>query len=457
MRGRGMLVVLLALACGRAPAPVLAPVSASAAAVVAPAPDAVAEVLRRLGADSLVPADVRALYLRRGFEPLFASPDDAAALIDTLTGLSADGLDYTEQLAHARRLQACDTSADSLAALDILLTNQWLSAARALAGHRINPPRVDPLWAMVAEPVDAVAALESAARAGTVAAALSAFRPSHPQYLRLRAALAREARDPERLRRIVLSLERWRWMPRALPPAYVLVNIPAFELQLVRPDTTIVHRVILGRLEWATPLLAGAITRVVLAPRWGVPREIARREIVPVIRRDTGYLARHGILVYGDAAPATPVDPLTVDWTAADSLFPYRLIQLPGPSNPLGRVKLTFDNPFDVALHDTPALELFGSPDRALSHGCVRVDGALALAGRLLGGGNEWDEARLARLAAEGTTRTVRLPQPVPVFLTYFTAWADGSGAVYFLDDVYGWDARLEAALDTSHGSGGGP
>jgi murein L,D-transpeptidase YcbB/YkuD len=251
----------------------------------------------------------------------------------------------------------------------------------------------------------------------------------------------------QRVRQLVVNLERWRWLPPRLEALHLMVNIPAFELQVVEADgAAAVSRVILGRTDWRTPLVHSAVTHVVLAPPWRVPAEIARREILPLIRADTGYLGRAGFLVYREGA-TRPVDPALVDWSAPDRTLRVRLVQRPGPTNPLGRVKLAFKNQFAIGLHDTPAPELFGDPDRALSHGCVRVESALELAARLLREAPGWDAERLARVAGAWTTRWVALPRPVPVYVTYFTAWVDDEGAVQFRDDVYGWDERLAAAL----------
>jgi murein L,D-transpeptidase YcbB/YkuD len=243
-----------------------------------------------------------------------------------------------------------------------------------------------------------------------------------------------------------VNLERWRWLPRRLDAPYLVVNIPAFELAWMDSGGAAASsRVILGRTDWQTPLLHSAVTHVVLAPPWRVPQEITRRELLPLIRSDTSYLRRHGFDVYRPGS-SRPVDPADVDWSAADSLVNVRLVQRPGPSNPLGRVKLVFANQFAVALHDTPAPELFKTGDRALSHGCVRVESALELAARLLSG-TAWDARRLAAVADSGTTRWIALPRPVPVYVTYFTAWVDADGVLQLRDDRYGWDARLAAAL----------
>jgi murein L,D-transpeptidase YcbB/YkuD len=413
-----------------------------------------AEVARRV-ADGL-PAAAALVYARR--PDLLAWIRDGAprpvarSLLAMADSLRADGLPRSPLLGEARALLDASTTPSHFATLELSLTALWLESAQGLSGARVTPSRRDSLWAVAPPGFDAVAVFLAAAEHDRLLDALAERRPTHPGYVALRDALARlgATAPPDVVRRIEVNLERWRWLPRRLEPPYVLVNIPAFELRLVeRGGAVQVRRVVLGRPDWPTPLLAGTITHVILAPTWTVPAEIARQEVIPAVRADTGYLARLGIQVFADSGSLTPLDPALVDWTAAtsDSVPRVRLVQLPGPANPLGRVKFLFDNPLAIYLHDSPATELFAAEERALSHGCVRVAGAMDLAERLLRDVPGWDASRLAEVAAAGVTRSVALSRPVPIHLVYFTAWVDEGGVLQLRDDVYGWDAKLAAAL----------
>lgn len=383
--------------------------------------------------------------------PPLRVPAAALELLDTLADLPADGVDVSSGVAMARALANGPLSDSSLAALDTLLTGLWLEAARGLTGARLRPAAIDSAWAVEPPLTDVTAVLDSARRDGRLAAALTALRPRHEGYARLRAALQREFTsagwpDTALRRLLVVNLERWRWLPPQLETPYLMVNIPAQELRLVEAGgTQTAYRAILGRSDWRTPLVTSAVTQVVLAPSWRVPAEIMRREILPLVRADTTYLQRNGFLVFRGRSTRA-VDPATVDWWGADTLR-VRLVQQPGPGNPLGRVKLVFENDFSVGLHDTPAPGLFDAPDRALSHGCVRVEKAMELASRLLDGDPKWDAERLMAAAATWTTRSIALPRRVPVYVTYFTAWVDDDGVLQRRADLYGWDARLAAAL----------
>jgi murein L,D-transpeptidase YcbB/YkuD len=193
------------------------------------------------------------------------------------------------------------------------------------------------------------------------------------------------------------------------------------------------------------------MTYVVVNPYWNVPESIARREIAPEAARDPSYLAARRYQVvsgWGDG-DVRPVEARSVDWAsvADGGSFPFRLRQLPGPGNALGRIKFMLPNPYDVYLHDTPATHLFTRARRTFSHGCVRVAHPLELAQWAFRGDPRWNRARLASAVASGRRESIALPRPIPVYLLYWTAWADSDGSVHFRDDVYGRDRALSEAL----------
>jgi murein L,D-transpeptidase YcbB/YkuD len=250
-----------------------------------------------------------------------------------------------------------------------------------------------------------------------------------------------------RLQQITVNLERWRWLPRDLGDRYIVVNSVAFTLEIVNRDHPVLTmRAIVGRPDWPTPIASSRVTDAVFRPLWHVPRAIAARELLPLLQRDRGYLAREGMRVFGDSATGgREVDPATIDWSAVtESTFAYQLVQEPGPDNPLGGVKLVFWTPFDVFIHDTPTRPLFSERLRTLSHGCIRVEEAAELATYLL---PEWSVDSIHAAMTVGRERRVRLRASIPVHLVYFTAWSEADGKVAFRDDAYGWDERLAAAL----------
>ena len=295
--------------------------------------------------------------------------------------------------------------------------------------------------------------LDTAAAAGDVfdaptAAALKRFQERHG--LAVRAVVGPEtvaALDTpvrERVRQIALNLERWRWQARTASPRSVLVNIPAFELHAYDAGReALAMRVITGRPETQTPVFAQAMTSVVFSPYWNVPTNIALDETMPAVRRDRGVLRRQNLEVLrGDQV----VDPARVDFRRDVRNIAFR--QRPGPGNSLGLVKFQLPNPFNVYLHDTPNDALFLRPQRAFSHGCVRLEKPEALARWVLADAPGWSPARIAAAMRAGRESLVALSESIPVSIGYFTVWVDGDGTVRFLPDVYRHDAGQAPLLD---------
>jgi murein L,D-transpeptidase YcbB/YkuD len=191
------------------------------------------------------------------------------------------------------------------------------------------------------------------------------------------------------------------------------------------------------------------MTYMEINPVWNVPESIARKELLPKIQEDPGYLAeRNYTLLTSWGQDASRVDPLFVDWSEITaSSFPYRIRQEAGENNALGRIKFMFPNRFHIYLHDTPARSLFDRTERAFSHGCIRVAKPLELADVLLQGQEDWDRERVEQQIASGETTKVTLENPVQVHITYITAWVNKDGTVHFRNDIYGRDELLAGAL----------
>lgn len=257
----------------------------------------------------------------------------------------------------------------------------------------------------------------------------------------------------ERIRQLKLNLERWRWLPPGLGDRYITVNSASFTLEVVEAGCTVLLApVISGRVDWPTPIVSGMLTDVAFNPRWNIPRSIAVRELLPIVHRDPAYFVRQGIHVMSDVTEnAIELDPMSIRWAAVQaSTFRYRLWQEPGPRNPLGRIRFGVSTRFGVKLHDTPNRASFALRSRVFSHGCVRVAGAQELAVHVLRGRTGWGpsaEDSVAAALARPLERRIEVPQPIPVYLTYWTAWVDEDGVTQFRPDVYGWDAKLARAL----------
>jgi murein L,D-transpeptidase YcbB/YkuD len=246
------------------------------------------------------------------------------------------------------------------------------------------------------------------------------------------------------LDKLVLNLARFDRFPAVPGDPYILVNIADQQLILVSSgEVALMSRVIVGKPATPTPVLDSRIDSVVLNPPWTVPRTIAVAEILPELRRDPGYLRRHDTVILGrDEDPYG----LLIDWRRiSPRSFNFEFQQRPGGDNPLGRIKFDFPNSYSVYLHDTPNKSAFDRMRRTLSHGCIRVERARELALRLLSA-QDWDRAGIEAAVADGATQTVRLDRAVPLYVSYFTAFAVSDGSIRFRDDVYQWDETVPAA-----------
>ncbi len=265
---------------------------------------------------------------------------------------------------------------------------------------------------------------------------------------RVRAAL--NVGPATRVEQIVVNMERWRWMPDDLGQRRVMVNIAEARMRLVDHDATVYEApVIVGETDKMTPTFSSTITHVIFNPSWTVPDKIARKELLPKVQKDRAYFDRQGIRLIGSWHPRA--DGEDVDWGGAHGASGFRLRQAPGPQNPLGRVKFQIPNVFGVYLHDTANRNLFARDKRTLSHGCVRVGGALDLADDLLVEQHSWNQERREKILGDWKTTTITLDAPVAVHLMYETASVDADGHAHFLDDVYGRDRRLADALAGRH------
>jgi murein L,D-transpeptidase YcbB/YkuD len=252
-----------------------------------------------------------------------------------------------------------------------------------------------------------------------------------------------------RIEQIEWSLERWRWLPRYLGDRHILANIPAFSVQLIDGDRVVLEsRAIFGRPTRPTPRISAEAVGVLVNPTWTVPPTIFREDVLPQVRQNPGWLAEHNMRVFqGWSAQAAEVDPNSVNWSSVSGTRPpYRIVQSPGPTNALGRIKIEMPNPTGVYLHDTPDHSLFARADRAKSSGCVRIHRIQELASTLLG--SAWSPQRLQELISSGATPTIPLARRLKVYLAYIPVVAEADGIASFHPDIYGLDPALAAGLE---------
>ncbi|MDN3556559.1 L,D-transpeptidase family protein [Halomonas maura] len=257
---------------------------------------------------------------------------------------------------------------------------------------------------------------------------------------RTRAAL--DVPAAQRLATIRANLERARWLSATPLDHRVVVDVAGQRIHYRRPDGEIWQaRIIVGQPGRPTPVLHSSITHLTLHPTWTVPPTILREDVLPRVRRDPGYLLDHDMLVL--RPDGRRLNPWRIDWWRPGRVI---LRQRAGPQNPLGRLVLRFPNDHLVYLHDTPAQRLFRRPQRALSSGCIRVEGVMELARMLFE--DTGTPRDLGTLLADGETRNVSLARPVPLDLHYWTARVEAGDLPSFRPDIYDRDDPLIAALD---------
>jgi murein L,D-transpeptidase YcbB/YkuD len=374
------------------------------------------------------------------------------------------------------RLPAGAVSPEAAASGEIALTFAVLKYARHASGGRFGDPssisKALDYKPPVRRPGDV---LDEIAASHAPDAYLRSLHPRHEQFqalrrllLRLRgtdaaarAETGRESADRTvLLARILLNMERWRWLPADLGAFYVWNNVPEFLTRVVRRGETVhTDRIVAGQPEWATPAFSADMKTIVVHPSWGVPDGIRRKELWPMLRdsSQSGFLSLFtGTQSAGEVLEnyklqvsyqGRPIDPDRVDWSKAN-IGAYEFRQPPGPTNPLGSLKFSFPNKYDVYMHDTPTRDDFAKSFRGLSHGCMRVADPRRLAAILLAQDKGWSEQEVeALLNDNGGTREVKLTTPIPVHMTYFTAMVDGQGSLQTFGDLYGIDTRMGAIL----------
>ena len=256
----------------------------------------------------------------------------------------------------------------------------------------------------------------------------------------------------QRIRQIVVNMERWRWLPKNLGDRYILVNIAGFNLDVFDREMPVLNmRVVAGKTYRKTPVFSDKITYLVINPYWGVPDTIARKDILSKIKMDPKFLLNQKIRIFeGRGAGTREIDRHSIDWNAVTANnLPYRFKQDPGPLNALGRIKFMFPNKFNVYLHDTPSKELFGKARRDFSSGCIRVEKPVELAEYLLRSHPDWpvEKIRSALTDNDYTAQTVKLSEPVNIHILYWTVWVGSDDRIHFGPDIYDRDAALNAAM----------
>ena len=353
------------------------------------------------------------------------------------------------------------TSEEAQAQAEIALGLAALQYARFARGGRVVPRKLSPLVDQGLALRDPRTVVSEIAASSAPDAYLRSLHPKHEQFERLRQALlkaraahkegGKKAGKERKIQRLIVNMERWRWMPEDLGSFYVWNNSPEFVTKVVKDGKTIyTEKTIVGQLAYATPIFSANMTSIVFHPQWVVPVTIVKEDLQPPLRGggffglpDTSILRKHDLAV---SLKGKPVDPNVVDWKN-ENIHRYTFTQPPGPKNVLGALKFNFPNKHAIYMHDTPQPELFAEKTRTLSHGCIRVKDPNRLAALLLAEDKGWSAKQVDKKIASRRSGGIKLGRSIPVHLTYFTAVVDDKGRVETFPDIYGLDGRIASTI----------
>lgn len=379
-----------------------------------------------------------------------ADGDSLLSLINKAQTLGLFNDDY-----HQTELQLLNDSTlshDKAVAMDVLLTDAYFSLWHHLGNGRLDRKTFSriPIDSLILS--DAMDALKQSLAAHAVKDVLMDREPKQPAFGRLKSVLekllAMNLKDTvinKRREQLIANLERLRWETE-MPPRFISVNVPSFTLRVIEGDSTVLEsRVIIGKPETPTPNIKSVVQSFIIYPYWHVPRSILK-EILAAVQADTSYLRKHNYDVINSKGQV--VKPSTIDFKKySPEDFPYVLRQREGTENTMGVIKFIFPNNYGVYLHDTNARRLFSKSDRALSHGCIRVQRAVDLAKYLAQDDDTYvDAADLEQYLLVQKRMEIKIVKPIPVHLDYFTVEPRGDSVIFF-EDLYKKDKALVDSL----------
>jgi murein L,D-transpeptidase YcbB/YkuD len=343
------------------------------------------------------------------------------------------------------------TGPDEQAMAEIKLDLAILKYSRLARGGRLNPRELSSLFDQTPALRDPNIVLREIAAARAPNTYLQSLHPKHEQFRRLRKALLKMRGEasgkPADIRRLIINMERWRWMPVDLGPLYVWSNTPEFMLYVIKSGKTIfADKTQVGTSTDPTPVLSADMTSIVFNPEWIAPGSVLVKDLLPRLRKKNySILNKYAFSVsYQDK----PVNPTKIDW-ARVNIRDYTFRQKAGPNSNLGKVKFVMPNRHDVLLHDTfPARrKVFQKSMRAIGYGCVRMESPDRFTEVLLAEDKNWSETEVKELWKNSVNSPVDLDHQIPVHLTYFTAVVDDNGKVATFADIYRLDGKLANAL----------
>ncbi|WP_037110683.1 L,D-transpeptidase family protein [Rhizobium sp. 2MFCol3.1] len=339
----------------------------------------------------------------------------------------------------------------TLAAFEMSLSSKMLMFLQDNFRGRIDPNKLSNYYDFKRKPVDLKATMAQLAAATGLNSAVDRFMPSSPKFAQLAAELhwlktSGQGGDASvNINKVIVAMEEMRWMPQEFPDRYVFINQPAYMAYYTENgNLTLSMKAVIGQQDHQTNFFDASIKTVEFNPDWGVPQSIIKNEMLPHLKRDPSYLDREG---YKVSVNGKPMPSAKVDWT--QPLENIAVVQPPGPDNALGQLKILFPNPHAIYMHDTPARGKFASQDRMFSHGCVRLENPRAMAAAVLKTSLESVDQEISA----GEKKDVTVPEEIPVYVSYFTAWPTADGIIHYYDDIYGRDTQTLSAISATSAS----
>ena len=440
------------------PSATVAPVPA-ADPVIADIRSKLGDASLRRGADAKDLAALEAFYAERSDPPVWITPMGFSAKAQTAINEIGKADDWGLSAAAFELPPAGDLpkTTDAQAVAEIKLQLAVLKYARFARGGRVDPSTLSELIDQDPPLLDPKIVLTEIAAAPAPDAYLQSLHPKHEQFQRLHQALlkargvgddetAKKPRNEQDIQRILINMERWRWMPADLGTVYVQDNVPEFMLYVVKNGKTIhSDKIVVGQRNYATPIFSADMQTIVFNPEWTVPPTIVRENLLPNLRSGGWFggggsiLSEHGLQVKYNGRT---VDPGSINWSSVN-MANIAFTQAPGPTNVLGKLKFVYPNKHTVYMHDTIKQNLFNQQVRAIGHNCIRMERPSKFAEILLTEDKGWDAKKIQDLLDRGYNTAVNLDHPIPVHTTYFTAAVDDQGKVTSFADIYALDRKV--------------
>ena len=333
--------------------------------------------------------------------------------------------------------------------IELLLTQGLVKYAQDLSGMRIDATEIGLEPAQWKQRKSALQVLQDlAGNINKFSSYIKRLGPQTNTYQTLRDEMI-ITQSVEKRKKIALNMERLRWLPAANSNRFIIVNAPSERLWAVEDGKVAFEMpVIVGSKERPTLSFITNIMGVRFNPTWTIPPTIKEKDIWPSLKNDPKFLTTKGIELYEDNIT---LDPSIIDWHQMSrlELHRFRMVQMPGPTNPLGRIRILMPNKHAIFLHDTSQRALFTNGDRSTSSGCVRLSEPERMARFIL---EDWSDKDIDKALKKNKTKDILIEHKIPVFLVYYTAWIGKYHQIVYGEDVYGYDKKLTEAIEKLNG-----